>query len=958
VLLAAITCTKDTNASQRTITAPAGWTVIKTEQTTPTTGTAGELIWLGYRVADGSETADYTWTHDATADRVTGAMQRFSGVDTTNPTDVAASSVSYNNTSGTTAVVPAITTVTANTLLVSMAALHSSTVAWTVPTSWTLINTSTGTGRRQSWATIAQASAGTTGTVTWTKVSGTERRAAILTALRPATATNATLTLGAGRGAGAGGPVTLSVPAPSNGGLTIGAASASGAAGAGQLGVAFNGTLTVGPGRAAGAAGHAGVFPLPVLTQCVVGYLTIRTRTTTADTVRLKLATDSGLTTGVVWSAPLTPDGLGNAFHDLSGLGLTAGTKYYWRAAMSVGGNEVLDTWATTGEVPTPPSGASNWAWTFGGCTDNTDAACMSTMRGYGDPITANHGDLYYDDGAATTVASYRTHFDAKITAANHAALMRTTLYIYTCSDHDFGMNNDVTGVGTPGVVSPFNQVVRESFPAPYYQSTTGVYYTFPWGRARYIVTDGRSFKSPIANTDNSSKTVFGATQKQWIKDTITAATEPLIIFISDTAFTGTTTAGEDDWSGYNTERQELVTFFAASGKKFLWTASDMHAVAGSHGTTASGGMPDYQAGPFDNTASQKAPPWDVGPYPASGTAVVQQYGRVVLTDNGDTITTVFSGYSNPSTLRVTLTDVFDTAVLTAGGGKGAGSAGSASLSGTSNATLSVGAGRAGGAGGPTALSGTSNAGLTVGAGRSGGAGGPVALTATSTATLTVGGAAGGGNGGAVALSGVMNATLTVGAAGSTGQGAPVVLFAGASATLPIGAGSSSGQAGSVGLSGVRNVTLPVGAAAGTGAAGSATVAASQPNATLTIGAAGATGSAGSIGIGATSNGGLTIGPAGAASQAGTLTLSGISNTTLAIGAASGTGQAGTARLVTPNATMLVGAAVGSGRSGTVTLAAPTGANNVTWTTSTGGAHTNPFRAEEAHSNPFRVTGP
>lgn len=572
-----------TNSGASVPSTPAGWTLAKSQANA--NGTACSIM-TAYKVATGSESGSVTVATNVAAGRVTGMMERFSGVDTTTPMDVAASSA--NGATGASWSVPSITTVTNGAMLVAHTALNASSSADITHTAGTMtsINASTGTGRRTRIWTETDATAGATGTRTFeSNPTTTLQWTVALIALRP----------------GAGGAT-------------------------------------------------------PTLVQRVVGITetpsttgVVSVKTTDAESVRLKLGTDSGLTTGVVFGDAVTPSANGDARLTVSGL--TANTNYYYRVAMTPtgGGTEELDDAATVGRLRTAPTGQANFAFNFGSCTNGTDSASMSAIATRADDLFFHLGDMYYADGSGTTTANFRTKMNEKITAANHAAVFAVTPMTYTPSDHD-GMNNN-TEAGTDATPwANWNTVKDELFPMP------DNYYTFVWGRVRFIQTDTRSFKSPAANTDNSSKTALGTTQKQWVKDTITASAEQVIVIIQADPWIGSAVAGDDGWFGYTTERTEMANFYAASKKRIVLLAGDMHAVAADDGTNAPGGVAVFHGAPLNNNASIKGGPYSAGPYPSSGTAVVQQYGRCVVTDTGTEIELAYTGYSSDNTVRVTTT--------------------------------------------------------------------------------------------------------------------------------------------------------------------------------------------------------------------------------------------------------------------------------------------------------------
>lgn len=612
------------SAATASTTNPGGWTLAKA-QNGPTSAPS-TAVW--YRVADGTETGSVTFATNATAGRVTGTMERWSGVDTTTPMDAAA--VSANSPVATTFQMPSITTVTANAVLVHAISLNASssadidTLAGT-----TKVTGSTGTGRRQGVFYETLAAAGASGTRTWTEnpTTTTLQWAGVTLALRPA--------------------AVAGNPSP------VGIATAE----------AF-GTTT------------ATVMPPPSLVQRIVGIPAspatngvVQVKVSNCTSARLMVSTDAAGTLGVVYGPPVTPSANGDARLTVSGL--VANTRYYYRVEMTNGGTVLLDTAATIGRLKTAPSGAGSFAFDFGSCTNATDSTSMSAIAARADDMFMHLGDLYYADASGTGLQNFRDKMNAKITVANHAAVFATMNTTYTPSDHD-GMNNNSAAGSDATAWTNWNTAVAELFPM------SSTYYAWTWGRVRFIQLDTRSFKSAPANTDDAAKTALGATQKQWLKDQITNMTEAVAVIVQDGPWIGAAVAGDDGWFGYTTERTELANFFTASGKNVAMLAGDMHAVGADNGTNAPGGITVWHGAPLNNAASQKGGPYSAGIYPASGTAVVEQYSRVVVTDTGgSTIQMDFTGYSSDNTSRITMAKTFSapTTVTALPSGVGSGEA-------------------------------------------------------------------------------------------------------------------------------------------------------------------------------------------------------------------------------------------------------------------------------------------
>lgn len=574
------------------LTTPAGWTLAQLVVDPSANGIVAGLYW---RVATGTETSTYTWTCTAaTAGRISGSMQRFAGVDTTTPMDVAADSTAVDAVSGLTVASPSVTTVTTQGLLVGAGIVNAaSSSVMTPPLSMTLINTTTGVGRRQTWATEVFPPVGATGARTWTASFDALQRIAIIAVLR----------------SGTGGVII-----PPGGGTS------------------------------------------PILNHRVVGPTGIVAVQTTAVSARLKIGTDPGVTTGVTYTSSLTPDSQGNTHHATA---LPAGSTRYYRVMMTnaVGG-EFADT-AAVGKILTAPTWQTSFSFCFSGDHHLAgDSPAMAAVAGRGDSLFLFMGDLFNPDNSDRSIGAYRTQMASRVEYPNYQSVLSTTPSVYTGGDHDYGMENDSTGTTVPTAIAPHNQVYREFWPINLVQPVTGEYFTFAWGRVRFIILDAHTWKSAYTATDNASKTMLGVAQKQWFKDTITASNEEVIFFAQHYAFSSSPVTNDGSWSGYTTERTELVNFMNASGNHFVAMHGDMHAAAWCDGTAYAGGILDIDGSPVWGSASQKGSPWNQI-YPSSGTASTSSYGRVVVTDTGSQIAVAFTGYSSDNTARVSHTSTF-----------------------------------------------------------------------------------------------------------------------------------------------------------------------------------------------------------------------------------------------------------------------------------------------------------
>jgi alkaline phosphatase D len=537
------------------------------------------------KTASGSESGSLTVTMSSSTGRA--AISRFTGVDAT-PQDVAATSVLLDATSDTTVDLPSLTTANANSMLVYMAGANSTSVSMT---------SGTGTERYD-----------------WGPLGGTNNRAGAMYTETKATAGSTgtrTITLSAGR---AYWGVMLALREDQGGPP------------------AFLGSLI---------QRVAGISSTPATS------VRVAVKTSAVSSARLKLGTDSGLTTGVVFGSSDTPDADGYVI--LTATGLTANTRYYYRVEMTDANSTVeLDTMSTVGRIKTAPSGQANVTFDFGSCANSTDPIVFPLITARADDMFFHLGDMFYNDGSGTTLSNIRSKLEGKIQATNHAALYAQINMAHAPSDHDVAQNDSNNG-DDPTAWGNYRTASAQLFP------DVDWYYSWVWGRVRFIKLDTKNFASDASLTDNSSKSILGTTQKAWFKDQIDNATEPLIIIVQSDPWIGSAISGDNGWFGFTTERTELANYMSASGKNFVIIAGDMHAGAADDGTNSPGGIPVLQAAPFGQTASQKGGPYTVGPVPSSGTAFTTHYGRVVITDNGSDLDVDFNVYDSTDTAVVTL---------------------------------------------------------------------------------------------------------------------------------------------------------------------------------------------------------------------------------------------------------------------------------------------------------------
>lgn len=107
-------------------------------------------------------------------------------------------------------------------------------------------------------------------------------------------------------------------------------------------------------------------------------------------------------------------------------------------------------------------------------------------------------------------------------------------------------------------------------YPPKYFRKTIG--------NAEFFVLDCTSYRSPNLATDDSSKTMLGATQKAWLKARLLASTAVFKVIVASKPFYPQLTVG-DGWERFTTERAELEAYIATNviSRGVFWVGGDVH---------------------------------------------------------------------------------------------------------------------------------------------------------------------------------------------------------------------------------------------------------------------------------------------------------------------------------------------------------------------------------------------
>jgi phosphodiesterase/alkaline phosphatase D-like protein len=324
--------------------------------------------------------------------------------------------------------------------------------------------------------------------------------------------------------------------------------------------------------------------------------------------------------------------------------GLEPDTTY--RYAVEVDGS--LDM-VRTGSFGTFGEGAWDFVLTSASCArTGSNAAVFDTMREIDPDLFVMYGDLHYGDVATNDRDRIRELYDGIHEQPGPAAFYRSVPWDYVWDDHDFGPNDaDSTSDSRPAAQTVYREVV------PHYELARDgqqpIHHAFTIGRARVIVTDTRSARSPKDDPDGPLKTMLGTDQREWFLAELEAADDvyPLIIWVNSVPWIAPVEDGADHWGSYDHERRLIADFIADRDiDGLLMLAGDAHMVAIDDGTNSdystdgSGtGFPILQASALDRPGSEKGGPYSHGAFPGAG-----RFGIVEVRDAGDSLEVTLSG--------------------------------------------------------------------------------------------------------------------------------------------------------------------------------------------------------------------------------------------------------------------------------------------------------------------------
>ena len=220
--------------------------------------------------------------------------------------------------------------------------------------------------------------------------------------------------------------------------------------------------------------------------------------------------------------------------------------------------------------------------------------------------------NVYYDNESprTTSVELARYHWQRMFTLPAIASFLRSVPGYWLKDDHDLLRNDSWPGID-PGISAPMTfeegqAVFVEQMPAP-----ERPYRTVRWGKGVQLwLVEGRDFRSPNDMPDGPGKTIWGAEQWRWLRDSLLASDADWKILVSPTPIVGPDRCNKADNhanAAFSHEGDAVREWFRANlDESFLVIVGDRHWQY--HSVHPETGLDEFSVGPASDAHAGGTP--------------------------------------------------------------------------------------------------------------------------------------------------------------------------------------------------------------------------------------------------------------------------------------------------------------------------------------------------------------
>jgi alkaline phosphatase D len=385
------------------------------------------------------------------------------------------------------------------------------------------------------------------------------------------------------------------------------------------------------------------------------GSARVRARVTVDGPVRLIVTGADGRDTSPRLVSPTGPPST-DGVYTFDADGLQPDTAYRYVVETAAGRDERVGRFRTFADGP------FSFSFAFGSCASTgSNNLIFDTIRRRTPHFFLHLGDFNYANIGVDDPWRFRDASNRVLRSPRQSALYREAPIVYVFDDHDFGRDDSD---GTSVTKAAVQRVYRERVPhyplplsavpggaAPGTGPLGPIAQAFTVGRARVIVSDTRSERTPQRAPDADTRTMLGPAQRQWLVDELTRAADEkaAVVFWACTVpwITKENPRSAHGWELYARERAEIAGTIARLGltRRLIILSGDAHMAAIDDGTNSNyvtGSAPStkgcvvFHAAPFSRFPRSKG-----GPYSHGRSTRNHQFGWVEVRDTGGDIISV-----------------------------------------------------------------------------------------------------------------------------------------------------------------------------------------------------------------------------------------------------------------------------------------------------------------------------
>lgn len=239
---------------------------------------------------------------------------------------------------------------------------------------------------------------------------------------------------------------------------------------------------------------------------------------------------------------------------------LQPGTQYFYRVL--IGGKVPSYSADPTSQVfNTAPSAATRFSIATGSCAryaEDSHQLIWDVVARRSPDLFFWLGDNIYGDSPSPEVLAdeYQRQRDVKSFVPVGARIPQLAIW----DDHDFGIDDgDRTFPGKGASLDVFKRYWANSSYGR--EDSPGVFFAYEYGGVDFFFLDVRYYRDPNPLADSDQKTMLGAAQKEWLKDELMRSKAPFKVLISGSGWSAAKGPGDDSWSAFMHERNELFDF-------------------------------------------------------------------------------------------------------------------------------------------------------------------------------------------------------------------------------------------------------------------------------------------------------------------------------------------------------------------------------------------------------------